>query len=70
MTSQQLILRQPNAFLPIDMSLVALALVLGQLARAGIARQANEGAAAHLWQILIAMQVPNVAYFAIKHLPQ
>jgi uncharacterized membrane protein HdeD (DUF308 family) len=63
-------LRQPSAFLPVAMSLVALAVVLGQIALVGVARQADEGAAAHVWQILMAAQVPIVAYFAIRYLPQ
>ncbi|HEX9057905.1 MAG TPA: hypothetical protein VF818_10280 [Ktedonobacterales bacterium] len=70
MTSPNPTLRQPSAFLPIAMSLGALALVLGQIVLVGIARQADEGTAAHLWQLLIAAQVPIVAFFAIKYLPQ
>jgi hypothetical protein len=52
------------------MSFVALAVVIGQLALVGAARQADEGAAAHLWQILMAGQLPIMAYFAIRYLPQ
>jgi hypothetical protein len=52
------------------MSLAALTLVLGQIALVGVARQADEGAAAHLWQVLILAQAPIVAFFAIKYLPQ
>jgi len=52
------------------MSLTALALVLGQIALVGVARQADEGAIAHLFQLLIAAQVPVIAFFAIKYLPQ
>jgi hypothetical protein len=52
------------------MSLGALALVLGQIALVGVARQADEGTAAHLWQFLMVVQVPIVAFFAIKYLPQ
>lgn len=63
-------LRQPSAFVPIIMSLVALALVLGQIVLVGTARQADEGTAAHLWQILIVVQLPIIAFFAIRHLPQ
>jgi hypothetical protein len=35
----------------------------------GTARQADEGTAAHLWQLLMAGQVPFVAFFAVKWLP-
>jgi hypothetical protein len=70
MTSPHPTLRLPSAFLPIALSSGALALVLGQIVFVGIARQADEGTAAHLWQLLIAAQVPVVAFFAIKYLPQ
>ncbi len=63
-------LRLPSAFLPIVMSLGGLAVVLGQIALVGVARQADEGTAAHLWQLLMAAQVPIVAFFAIKYLPR
>lgn len=70
MTNMNAIIRQPSAFLPVAMSLVALALVLGHIALFGVGHQADEGAAAHIWQILMAVQVPIVAFFAIKYLPQ
>lgn len=64
------IMKQPSAFLPLAMSLTALAMVLGYVARYGVARQADEGAVAHLWQILMAGQMPIVLYFAVKWLPR
>lgn len=70
MTSPNPTLRQPSAYLPIAMSLGALALVLGQIALVGVARQVDEGTAAHLWQFLMAAQAPIIAFFAIKYLPQ
>lgn len=60
------VLRHPIAFLPIGMSLAALATVLGFLALHGPAPQPDEGAAAHLWQLLMAAQIPIVVLFAIK----
>jgi len=63
-------MKQPSAFLPVAMSLAALALVLGHVAIYGIVHEADEGTAAHLFQILMAAQVPIVAFFAIKWLPQ
>jgi len=62
--------RKPSAFLPLAMSLTALAVVLGHIAIYGVAREADEGAAAHIWQILMAGQIPVVAFFAIKWLPR
>ena len=63
-------LKRPSAFLPIAMSLVALATVLLFLARNGPAPQADEGTAAHIWQLLMAGQLPIVLLFAFKWLPQ
>ena len=63
-------LKHPSAFLPMTMSLVALAIVLTFLALHGPAPQADEGAAAHLWQLLMAGQAPFVVWFAIRWLPQ
>jgi hypothetical protein len=64
------LLKHPSAFIPIGMSLAALALVLGHIAIFGAARETDEGAAAHIWQLLMAGQVPVVLYFAAKWLPQ
>jgi hypothetical protein len=63
-------LKKPSAFLPPAMSLAALATVLVHVALFGVAREADEGTAAHIWQILMAAQVPIVAFFAIKWLPR
>lgn len=62
-------LKQPSAFLPVTMSLAALGVALGQIALVGTARQADEGTAAHLWQLLIMAQAPIMIFFAIKYLP-
>ncbi len=63
------LLNRPSAFIPVVMSVAALAVVLGYAAMFGVARQADEGTAAHLWQLLMAGQIPVVAFFAIKWLP-
>ncbi|HVH65085.1 MAG TPA: hypothetical protein VM674_03550 [Candidatus Acidoferrum sp.] len=52
------------------MSLAALAVVLGHIAMFGTSRQHDEGTAAHLWQLLMAGQIPIVAFFAITSLPR
>ena len=52
------------------MSAAALATVLVHVALFGSARQADEGTAAHIWQMLMAAQIPIVAFFAIKWLPR
>jgi hypothetical protein len=64
------LLKQPSAFLPVAMSFAALAVVLAHVVMFGAAREADEGTAAHIWQILMAAQVPIVAFFAIRWLPQ
>ena len=63
-------IKQPSAWLPIAMSSVALALVLGHVAMFGVVREADEGAAAHIWQLLMAAQVPVIAYFIVKWMPR
>ena len=63
-------MKMPSAFLPLAMSLIALGVVLGHLAVYGLVHEADEGAAAHIWQLLMAGQIPIVAFFAIKWLPR
>ena len=63
-------IRQPSAYLPLAMSLAALATVLCHVAVSGSAREADEGAAAHIFQLLLVAQVPVVAFFAFKWLPR
>jgi len=64
------IMRQPSAFLPVTMSLLALATLLAAFVTGNAVPEPDEGAAAHIWQLLMAGQIPIVAYFAIKWLPQ
>lgn len=69
------IIKRPSAFLPLAMSLTALAMLLGAIvygyvAGPAVVREPDEGAIAHLWQILMAGQIPIVAFFAIKWLPR
>ncbi len=63
-------IRQPSAWLPLLMALMALALVLGHAAVFGIVHETDEGAAAHIWQILMAGQLPILAYFILRWLPK
>jgi hypothetical protein len=63
-------LKRPSALTPVAMSLIALAIVIGDAAMFGTARQADEGTAAHIWQLLMAGQVPIIGFFAIKWLPR
>jgi len=63
------LLRRPSALLPLAMSATALATVVVHVAMVGPARQADEGTAAHVWQLLMAGQLPVIAFFAVKWLP-
>jgi len=67
--------RKPSAFLPLAMSITALALVAGAYIFAlagghgGLQREPDEGSIAHLWQLLTAGQLPVLLFFATKWLP-
>ena len=63
-------MKQPSAWLPLAMSLAALALVLGHAAMFGVVHETDEGTAAHIFQLLMAAQVPIVIFFALKWLPR
>ncbi len=63
-------IRQPSAFIPIAMSTAALGTVLFHIVTVGTAPQPDEGAAAHIWQLLMAGQVPIVFFFAIRWAPE
>ena len=63
-------MKRPSAFLPVAMSFAALATVLGHIVMFGVAREADEGIAAHIFQLLIVAQAPIVAFSAIKWLPR
>ena len=66
------LIKQPSGWLPIAMSLSALLLTVGYVAIFGISQQpqADEGTPAHLFQLLMAGQVPIMAFFAIRWLPE
>jgi len=63
------LIRRPSGFLPVAMSSIALLLVLAHVATVGVAPQADEGAAAHIWQLLMVAQLPVIAYFGIRWVP-
>jgi len=62
------VMKRPSAFLPVAMSLGALGTVAVHVAIYGAAREADEGTAAHIWQLLVGGQLPIVAFFAFKWL--
>jgi hypothetical protein len=62
--------RQASASIPLGMSAGAFLTVLIHLSSVGTHPPADEGTAAHLFQILLAGQAPFVAFFALKWLPR
>ena len=64
------LLKQPSAWIPLVMSLMALALLLGYVAIFGIVHNQDEGTPAHIFQLIMVAQLPVVAFFAIKWLPK
>ena len=64
------LVKQVSGWLPIAMSVAAFALLLGHIAFVGTAREPDEEATAHIWQLLMAVQFPVVAFFALKWLPR
>jgi hypothetical protein len=64
------LIKKPSALLPLAMSLAALTLVLGHAAIFGVVHEADEGSASHVFQILMAAQLPIVVYFILKWLPR
>jgi hypothetical protein len=64
------IVRKPSAFVPLAMSVTALG-VIGVAAMFGrLVPRPDEGAEAHIWQLLMAGQLPVLAFFAVKWLPR
>ena len=51
------------------MSGIVIASIIWHLANLGLAHQTDEGTAAHLFQILMPVQVPIIGFFAAKWLP-
>lgn len=63
-------LRPPSAVIPVAMSLTAWLVIAVHLATFGVVHEADEGTAAHIWQLLMAGQLPFVAWFALRWLPR
>jgi len=62
--------RNASAAIPLGMSAGAFITVLIHIISIGASPSADEGTAAHLFQILLAGQAPFVAFFALKWLPR
>ena len=65
------LIRRPSAWFPVVLSLFALGTLLAYIAMHWpVAREADEGAAAHLFQIWLALELVMVGFFAIRWLPK
>jgi glucan phosphoethanolaminetransferase (alkaline phosphatase superfamily) len=64
------LLRRPSAFAPLLISLGFLATLLTKFFQGTLVRQPDEGTAAHLFQILMPLQILIVAFFAACWLPR
>lgn len=63
------LLRFPSGYLPVVMSVGALGMIVWFVAVHGVVHQPDEGLQVHLWQVLVAGQVPVIAFFALRWLP-
>ena len=68
--SQRISMKTLSAWIPIAMSFSALTLVLLYFGVYGAVRDPDEGAMAHIWQLLICIQLPVIAFFMAKWLRQ
>ena len=59
-------LHRPSAYLPLIMSLIAIAMVLIHAAMYGIVHETDEGTPAHIFQLLMVVQVPIIGFFALR----
>lgn len=60
------VLFSPTALVPLGFSLGALLIVLTHFGLHASDPNSDEGAAAHIWQLLMAAQVPALALFTAK----
>jgi hypothetical protein len=62
--------KKASALVPIGMSLIALVLVVVQVSIRGMSPERDEGAVAHLYQLLVVGQMPVIAFFGVRWLPR
>ena len=63
------LMRKPSAWLPMLLSLAAVALIVGHVALVGVARQADEGTEARIFQLLMMVDAVAITAFAVRWLP-
>ena len=64
----QSLFKQPTAWIPLMMSFLALALILGYVAIFGVVQQEDEGAVARIFQFLMILQIPVIVFFGLAWL--
>ena len=69
-TGSNTLLKEPSAWVPLALSLVALTMILGYVAFFGTVQNEDEGAPARIFQLIMLAQLPIAGYFAIKWLPK
>ena len=67
-SEKQSLFKQPTAWIPLVMSFLALALILGYVAIFGVVQQEDEGAAARIFQFLMILQIPVIVFFGLAWL--
>ena len=68
-------IRKPSAWIPVVLSLIMLATILGviirmQILHLPIVHEADEGVMAHLFQIWLVLEAFLILFFAVKWLPE
>ena len=64
------VFRAPAAWLPLALSALALAVLACRVLIVGGAPERDEGLAAHLWQLLMAAQLPIIGWFLVRSAPR
>jgi hypothetical protein len=65
------LLKELSAWVPVAMSVAVMAMLAGFIILSGPpAPEGDEGVAAHVFQLLMAGQIPIIAFFALKWLPK
>jgi hypothetical protein len=65
------LLKELSGWVPIAMSVAVVVMLLGFFFMSGPpVREVDEGVAAHVFQLLMAGQIPIIAFFALRWLPQ
>ncbi len=66
----RIVAKTPTAIIPLILMLAALTVVVAHAVRFGVVHERDEGAAAHLWQLLIACAGMESLFFAVLWLPK